>query len=113
MLSLVGDPRCAIYSLGDVKAWLTAVGLYDTEFSAIVNDSERFVLCFYEFERSCHMNQMQSWFRMVRMQLTSLSPCETMVVSGSNDKIVPIWILSSYDCQCILKGHSDHVYAIY
>jgi len=41
--------------------------------------------------------------------LVAFSLCGTMVASCSSDKMVRIWNVSesSYDCQCVLKGHCD------
>jgi hypothetical protein len=75
VLSIVGDMRCAVYSLRDVKGWFVAVSLNallfilflqniilqvgspDTNLLDIMKDSERFILRFFDVigASACHL----------------------------------------------------------
>ncbi|KIM79726.1 hypothetical protein PILCRDRAFT_10209 [Piloderma croceum F 1598] len=48
VLSIVGDLRCAVYSIGDVRTWLGDIDLPDTNLLELIQDCERFVLRFFD-----------------------------------------------------------------
>jgi len=57
VLSVVGDMRCAVYSIRDVRSWFIRVELPDTDLLNIMKDGERFILRFFDAiaASACHI----------------------------------------------------------
>jgi len=124
VMSIVGDVSRGIYLLHDVKAWLINVGLRDTNLFAIVNDSERFVLRFFDAieESAPHIyDSALLWSpgsSLVRALYQDQIPQEVKLINGIEQswdactrEVRTEFLLSIYHAQ-ITFSHKDDLIAV-